>query len=232
MESKNREFVVTYFSAYSPKAMAGIKSIVDTIEDRAFKIHMVRKKKSEIVKRFNLRTLNSAIEKVKEDCFLWALRYAPDVVEVYREDEDFPGTELLDDRLKDILEPLLSIASVIDVQVDNEGIHTVITLTNLAQDMAKGRDDQEALSGSIPAVVNLMKDIIDGAEERFISADDLFSRFQADDDLSFIQKKRGLAFFLAKLDLHRALPRWIEGKTVRGYLITRGWLKDLGERYA
>lgn len=229
MESRNKEFIVTYFNAYSPKALAGIKSIVDTIEDRTFKISMTRKKKSESVKRFNLRTLDSTIEKIKEDCFLWALRYAAEVAEIYEKDEGFPGTESLDDRLKDILEPLLSIAAIIDAQADE--IQTLNTLICLARDMAKGREDQEGLSGSIPAVVNLMKGVLDGKEEHFISADDLFSRFQADEDLSFLQSKRGMAFFLAKLDLQRIPPRKIDGKAVRGYVVSKKWMEDIEARY-
>jgi hypothetical protein len=233
MESRNREFVVTYFNAYSPKALAGIKNIVDTLEDRSFKIGMARKKKSEIVKRFNLRTLDSHIEKVREDCFLWALRYAAEVVEVYEQDDSkFPGTDSLDDRLRDILEPLLSIGSVIDIQADDTTMPTVKSLVDLSREFGRGREDQEGLSGSIPAVVNLMETIIDGVEEQFISADDLFSKFQGSDDLGFIQSKRGVAFFLAKLDLHRTPPRKIEGKAVRGYIITKKWVDDLGARYA
>ena len=232
MESKNREFVVTYFNAYCPKALAGIKAVVDTIEDRAFKIPMVRKTKSEVVKRFNLRALDSHIEKIREDCFIFALRYASDVSEVYDEMTELKGTENLDDRLKDILEPLLSIASVIDAQADDKTMYTVKTLTDLARDMGRGREDQESLNGSIPAVVSLMQAIIDGVEEGFIPTDDLFTKFRADEDLNFIESKRSLAFYLAKLGLHRAPPKKIDGKTMRGYSITRKWLDDLGKRYA
>ncbi len=231
MESKNREFVVAYFNAYSPKAMAGIKSIIDTLEDRSFKIPMARKTKSEVVKRFNLRALDSTIEKIREDCFIWALRYAGDMAEVYEQDSEFPGIQSLDDRLKDILEPLLSIGSVIDMQSNDATMSTVKNLIHLACDMGRGRDEQEALSGSIPAVVNLLKDMVNGIGERFVSVDDLFSRFQGDEDLSFIQSKRGLAFFLAKLNLSRIRKK--DGRTViRGYQIRRTWLEDLEKRYA
>lgn len=231
MESKNREFVVTYFNAYCPKALAGIKSIVDTIEDRAFKISMVRKTKSEVVRRFNLRALDSTIEKIREDCFIWALRYAGDVAEIYEQDFEFSGIQSLDDRLKDILEPLLSIASVIDAQADDKTMQTVKILTDLAHTTGRGREEQEALNGSVPSVVNLMQGIVDGTDEKFISADDLFSKFQGDEDLSFIQSKKGLAFFLAKLDLHRTQPRRIGEKVLRGYMVSQKWIQDLRERY-
>jgi len=234
MESKNREFVVTYFNAYCPKALAGIKNIVDTIEDRAFKIPMARKKKSEAVKRFNLRSLDSHIAKVREDSFIWALRYAQDVSDFYNDipDDLFLSIKYLDDRMLDILEPLLSIASVIDTQANDTTMPTVKTLIDLSHELGRGREDQEGLSGSIPAVVNLMGAALDGVEEHFISADDLFSRFQADEDLSFLQSKRGMAFFLAKLDLHRTPRRKIDGKAVRGYVVTGKWLDDLEARYA
>jgi len=234
MELRNREFVVTYFNVYSPKVLAGIKSIVDTIEDRSFKIPMARKRKSEAVKRFNPRVLDSPVERIREDCFLWALKYAGDVSDFYNEISDalFPGIQCLDDRFRDVLEPLLSIVSVLDTLRDDGTVQTVKVLSELAQDMGKGREDQEALNGSIPAVVSLMQGIIDGAEESFIPVEDLFSKFQADDDLNFIQSKRSLAFFLAKLDLHRALPKKIDGKAVRGYVISKKWVEDTGARYA
>ncbi len=232
VESKNREFVVTYYNAYCPKTLAGIKSVVDTIEDRAFKIPMIRKKKSEVVKRFNIKTLDFHIEKIREECFIFALRYATDVAEVYDEMTEFQGIENLDDRLKDILEPLLSIASVIDAQADDKATQTVKTLTDLAPDLGRGRENQESLNGSIPAVVNLMKNLIDGVQERFISADDLFSRVQEDEDLNFIRSKKGLSIFLSKLEIHRTQPRRIGEKIVRGYTLSKKHLDDLGARYA
>jgi hypothetical protein len=230
VETRNKEFIVTYYNSYSPKVLAGIKGIVDTIEDRAFKIPMARKKKFEVIKRFNLRALDSHIKKIREDCFIWALRYASDVSEFYDSMPEFPGTQSLDDRLKDIAEPLLSIASVIGAQ--GEETEIVKVLVELARDLGRGRENQESLNGSIPAVVNLMKQMMDGVEERFISVDEMFSKFQGDDDLGFIQSKKGLSSFLSKLDLYRISPRWVEGKTVRGYLVRQKWVQDLEGRYA
>jgi len=232
VETKNKEFVVTYFNSYCPKILSGIRGIVDTIEDRSFKIPMIRKTKDENIKRFNLRTLDSEIEKIKEDCFIWALRYAGDISDFYDSMPELAGTQNLDDRLKDILEPLLSIAAIIDAQGDDEKRTTVKGLVSLAGDMGRGRENQEALNGSIPAVVNLLGEFINGKDENFISCDDLFSKFQSDDDLSFIGSKKGMAFFLSKLDLHRMPPRKVEGKATRGYRITRAWVDDLRERYA
>lgn len=233
MELKNREYEVTYFNAYCPKVLAGIKNIVDTIEDRAFKISMVRKKKSEIVKRFNLRAVNSAIEKLKEDCFLWALRYVGDVVEVYGQDEEFPGDELLDDRLKDILEPLLSLASVVDAQAGDNTMPTVHSLLAVAKDMVGGREAAEILNSAIPAAISIMKGMVNGIDERFIPAEELFSKFLLDDDLSYLQSKRAMAFFLSKLEIHRDKPRRIGDKAgVRGYLLKSEQLEDLERRYS
>jgi hypothetical protein len=231
VETKGKEFVVVYFNAYGPKVMAGIKSVTDTIEDRSFKIPMARKIKTETVKRFNLRVLDSKIESIKQDCFIWSLRHADDVSEVYQGMTDVPGTESFDDRLKDILEPLVSIGAVIDAEGGSKDAPMVRTLIGLARDLGQGRDNQEALSESIPAVVNVMQRIIDGVNERFVSADDLFSKFHEDEDLAFIESKKALALFLAKLSLHRTPPKWVEGKTVRGYVVTTKWVEDLRRRY-
>ena len=155
-----------------------------------------------------------------------------DVAEVYNEMTEFPGTESFDDRLKDILEPLMSIGAVVDAGGELESTSIVRTLIDVARDMSSGRDDQEALSGSIPALVSMMNTIIDGVDERFISADDLFSKFQQDEDLGFIGSKKGLAFYLAKLGLHRTPLRRHEGRVVRGYLVRANWVRDLEARYA
>jgi hypothetical protein len=145
---------------------------------------------------------------------------------------ELPGTASLDDRMKDILEPLLSIAAVIDAQVDDKDTQTVKSLIALATDMCKGREDQETLNGSIPSVVNVMKKIMDGIDEKFVSVEELFLKFQADENLGFIKSKRGLSFFLSKLLLYREKPRWVEGETTRGYFVTRKWVEDLEKRYA
>jgi hypothetical protein len=229
VETRNREFIVVYFNSYSPKVLAGVKGVADTVEDRSLKIMMARKTKLEVVKRFNLRSMDSHIKRIKEDLFIWALHYAEDVIEVYDQNLEFPGTESLDDRLKDILEPLLSIASVIDAQADET--KNVKILTDLAVDMRETRENQEALTGSIPAVVGVMESILNGKDESFISSEDLFSKFQLDEDLNFIESKKRLASFLSKLDLYRAQPKKVDGKTTRGYSINKKWVDGIRERY-
>lgn len=231
VETKNKEFVVNYFSAYCPKALAGIKGVADTVEDRSFKLTMARKAKKETVNRFNVRALESHIQKIRDDLFIFALRYGQDIQTVYDGITESPGTEALDDRLKDILEPLLAIASVVDAQADDDSIHTVKALIDLSKDMAGLRESQEELNGSIPAAVAAMKVLVDGVDEKFVSAEDLFSHLKEEDDLSFLESKRGMAFFLSKLEIHRTQPKKIEGKTVRGYLLKKGHLDDLGARY-
>ena len=231
MEKKNQEFVPVFFNAYCPKALAGIKSVVDTIEDRAFNIPMVRRKKSETVKRFNLRALDSHIEKILDDIFIWALKYGGDVGEVYYSMLEVPGTEGFDDRLKDILEPLLAVGSVIDTQAGDSALPTVKALLGLSENIKKARETSEELSNAVPTAVTAMRSLLDGEEEKFVSAEGLFEKFGTEDDLGFIHSKRGMAFFLSKIGIDRT-SEWKEGKTVRGYVLSQKHLDDLGVRYA
>jgi len=60
-------FKVVEFNTYSPKVLAGISSLTDTIEDRAFKIPMVRKTKAEKVERFNLRKQGKELEGLRRE---------------------------------------------------------------------------------------------------------------------------------------------------------------------
>ncbi|MBI4490234.1 MAG: DUF3631 domain-containing protein [Deltaproteobacteria bacterium] len=99
-------WTVVEYNNYCPKALAGISSLVDTIEDRSFKIQMVRKKKQERVERFNLRKQGEALKRLREEMSLWAEVRKPDIEAVYDGIEEIEALVSLDDRLKDISEPL------------------------------------------------------------------------------------------------------------------------------
>jgi len=59
-------FKVVEYSVFCPKVLAGINRLTDTIEDRSFKVAMVRKTKAERVERFNLRKQGIALECIRK----------------------------------------------------------------------------------------------------------------------------------------------------------------------
>jgi len=227
MEKRGDEFVQVYYFVYSPKALAGIKKIIDTIEDRSLRIMMERKLPTEKIKRFNLRKQEPEIEILKEDLFIWALRNSGDIVEIYEEAEKFQGIEGIDDRQKDILEPLLSIAHIIDAEEGDENLKTFNKLVDLSLDMSKGRLEREKTDSAIPALIEITKEFLNGQEEKLVSSNDFFIRVQEDESLKFISSKKGLSNFLSRFELHPSL-RKESGKTMRSYFITQKWINDLG----
>ena len=232
IESRGKEFFPVSFNAYSPKVLAGIKGVSDTLEDRSFKIPMIRKAPGEKVKRFNLRQQDSELQQIRDDCYIFGLKHGPDVIELYdSQTGEFPGMEGLDNRLKDILKPLLAIASVIDTLSGDTTLPTVKSLIDLSKDLGKGRKAAEDLNSAIPVAVSAMKTLLNGEEEKFVSVEELFEKFGTEDDLGFIHSKRGMAFFLSKIRIDRA-SEWKEGKTVRGYVLSQKHLDNLGVRYA
>jgi hypothetical protein len=98
--------------------------------------------------------------------------------------------------------------------------------------MVKGREATENLNNAVPVAVSIMKQMLDGVDERFVSVEELFEKFKSEDDLAFIQSKRAMAFFLSKLDINRMIPKKIDGTTTRGYILKEGHLADLERRYS
>jgi putative DNA primase/helicase len=221
---------IAYFSAYSPKALAGIKKVVATIEDRSHRITMKKKLETEKILRFDLRKQEKEVELLREDLYLWALRNVADVIEVYGRSDEFKRIEPIDDRQRDILEPLLSIASIIDAESDDEGQKTYRQLVDLALDMSTNRHEREQLDATIPTMITIMGEFLGEESERFVSSEDLLTKVKNDDGLNFISTKWKLAGFLSKFDLHTGFHRQ-DGKPKRGYLISQKWVEETKARY-
>ncbi len=121
---------------------------------------------------------------------------------------------------------------MVDAQANDNSIPIVKGLVTIARDMVGGREATENLISAIPVAVAIMKEVLGILDERFVSAEDLFEKFKAEEDLAFIHSKRGMAFFLSKLDINRIPPKREGGKVTRGYTLKEGHLADLERRYA
>ena len=108
------------YNIYGPKILAGIRAITDTVTDRSFIIRMIRKVPNsppEAVERFNLRKLSREFGNIVYQLKLWADARRRDIEAVY--DGIEIGERFDDDRLVDIIEPLLSIAAYADAESAN-----------------------------------------------------------------------------------------------------------------
>jgi hypothetical protein len=230
VESRGKEWVNILFNAYSPKVLAGIRGVSDTIEDRSFKIPMIRKAPGERVKRFNLRQQENEVQQLRDDLYIFGLRHGPDVIELYDlSTGKIPGMDGLDDRQKDILEPLACINLVIDELVDDKNQTTLKTLIGLSKVMGIKRVSNEKLDGSITAILEVLETELGDQNECFIPVLRLFERANMTDGLSF-RHTRSLGRYMAKLEIYSD-QRKIGGENIRGYSITKAWVEDQKKRY-
>jgi uncharacterized protein DUF3631 len=95
------------FPVFSPKAIAGIGSLPDTVADRAIPIRLKRRAPGETVERFRRRDVAPEAESIRDPIAEWAEAHI-DVLGAAR--PELPAE--LDDRAADTWEPLLAIADL------------------------------------------------------------------------------------------------------------------------
>jgi len=221
-------FKVVEYSVFCPKVLAGINSLTDTIEDRSFKVSMVRKTKGERVERFNLRRQSKAIEHLRGELGLWAEARKQTIEQLYDGIEEVSQLNTLDDRFKDISEPLIAIGSYSDTEATNGQRRIMSDLISVLLDMA-GRRSESEKQESIAAFIPVAEDVLTSGVSVFISSKELLAKVREVDELSWMETTRSLSSFLGKFDLNsRRDPRG----AIRGYLITREWLEENKYRYS
>jgi hypothetical protein len=231
MKKTENGFEEQEFDAYSPKAIAGINKLSDTLEDRSFHIAMTRKTRAETVKRFSIRRQGKELEALRAELKLWATEREKKVAEIYDAIDQIlegaQGEELraLDDRFLDICEPLLSISLYADIEHSNGGEQVTARLRDLLLTLA-GTKSQETENGELATILGVLKGVLGKELKAFISSAELLERVQP--ELPWITSKKRLAGFLGRFDL-------VSGKdstgVIRGYAITKEWVDDIESRY-
>ncbi|MDP8951529.1 MAG: DUF3631 domain-containing protein, partial [Actinomycetota bacterium] len=97
------------FPVYSPKAIAGIGRLPDTVADRSIPIDLKRRKKGEAVARFRRRKVEAEAQPLRDKVAAWVESVR--LEELASREVELP--EELDDRAQDIIEPLLAIADAV-----------------------------------------------------------------------------------------------------------------------
>jgi hypothetical protein len=117
---------------YAPYSLAAINrdSLSDTALDRAFVVEMRRKEIATEKRRYNFHDLEKECQPIREDLYFWALHDGAVIAKVYGSDdnEGHISALQLNDRAADIWKPILAIARVLGINVDELGA--------LAQDMS------------------------------------------------------------------------------------------------
>jgi len=148
------------FETYCPRALAGINKTADVLEDRSVMVMMQRKLAREKTERFSPSRLDDEAQRLRDQCYIWALTHAADLTATYdKADKLFPLLDSLDDRARDLWEPLVSITAVTDVERGDDKNTLTDELTALACDLCQVRDGA-AEDSTVVQVVNALRSIL------------------------------------------------------------------------
>jgi hypothetical protein len=138
---KNKKYTLEKLPTYCPKVIAGINNLPLTLQDRCIKIYLHRKTHSEEVERFMPGSFLQ-MEPLRNQLHAWATRDAMQIIVTYYRREQLGVPSHVDDRAKDILEPLFAVASVLPAWVKDE-------LLEAADSIAKERTNDEQESNEV-----------------------------------------------------------------------------------
>jgi hypothetical protein len=224
------------FETYCPRAIAGINKTADTLEDRSIMIMMQRKLSRETTERFSPSRLEAEAQTLRDRCYIWALTHAADLAETYdKADRLFPILDSLDDRARDLWEPLVSITAVADVERGDHQTTLTDELTRLACDLCQVRDGAGEDSNAVRIVKALQYIIADqrrGPSPDFtevpLTPTDLATRLKEGLGWEKLSPKT-LAALLNPLGFYSKHAR--DGERGRRYHFTKEALDELSARY-
>ena len=158
-ERVGERFEERSFEPFAPRILAGIAttSLPDVLEDRSIPVSMHRRRRTERVERFNVRVLETEILRLREELYLWALSHAEELVQVYEQMGEVPALADLDDRLRDIWEPLVAIASLSDAECNDGSTHLVDLMTAVAGDLCQFRLAAEQETPTVILIQSLLE---------------------------------------------------------------------------
>jgi len=168
----NGEHKPRRFSTWAPKAIATIRSLADTLEDRAIIVQLQRKLPGAKVERLRRRD-NEWCAALRSQAARWAADNFEKLV-----DPDPQVPEQLNDRAADNWRPLLAIADLAGGEWSHLARQAALTLSGEAQDDAVG--------------VELLKDIrLAFGDGDGIRSVDLVTKLTADPERPWAEWKRG-----------------------------------------
>ncbi|MGE0827434.1 MAG: DUF3631 domain-containing protein [Candidatus Binatia bacterium] len=232
------------FETFCPRAIAGINKTADTLEDRSFIIVMQRKLAREKTERFSPFRLADEAQLLRDRCYIWALTHAPDLAAVYEQaDKFFQDLDVLDDRARDLLEPLVSITAVADVERDDGQKTLTKELTSLAVDLCQVRDGAAEDSATVQVVRALQAILLQKRNNGLLKSDKAVT-FPPTELASLLKEKlhweklstKALANLLNPLGFYskstRDEPNSLQDQERgRRYHLTEEALNDLSARY-
>jgi len=218
----NGNFVLRTFDAYSPKVFAGINAVADTVRHRSLEIRMQRRAIGVRLDRFDVRVLGGELQDLRDRLHRFALGNVGGIAGFYATAQKMPLPVGLDDRAKDILEPLFSVAATI-------GEREVRLLHRAAQEVAGHRAEAEPESGLIMAVGALWGLFEENDSARHVlRTADAVGLFRG---VGLKVDDAGAQHLLRELGFESKPNRIGGGEIVRGYRVNRKTMMELCNQY-
>lgn len=189
--------------------------------------------------RFSHRAQAQALARLRDELHLVALEHAQQIAGLYDRAEEFPIPGGVDDRLRDIIEPLFAIAAAADAEAGTGPY--VGTMVKAAQAFSGMRLDQHSDEAALVAALTALHNICAANNGIAISAHGALTLFEKTDGLDWVDTKDKARSLLRRLGFrsgtHRR-ERFVDGDrtelvkaTARGYEIKLETVHDLLSRY-
>lgn len=184
VQMKN-DWVPKDFSTFCPKAIAGIGSLPDTVEDRSIPIRLKRKLPGQGCEGFRKRKVRPEAEALRDRAAKWAKE---NMEALTHSEPQIPSK--LNDRQQDVCEPLIAIADIAGYEWPERARQALIALLAV---QATGEDSQGA---------RLLVDIhscfeAQGAER--IKSSELLDRLRGIEESPWADYRRGVPLSVSEL---------------------------------
>lgn len=233
LEKRGEAFVEVDYDAYCPRALAGLRSLEDTLEDRSLFVFMVRRLKNhpgEQVKKLGRQT-EEVVQRLRAECAWACLEHigvilaAVEQVDALLQKREYAD---FDDRLVDLWRPLLAMALVADVEQEPAGTRHRVLL-DVMRAAGEARDADTAGGSTATLVQALLKIREKGPAE--LAPGDLLEKVKAElPSWEWLKSTKRLAGLLGPLGLVCRQQR-TGARRRRVYALSLDLLKDLEARY-
>jgi hypothetical protein len=217
--AKDKRYIVEKFNVYCPKVIAGIENLPETLQDRCMRMYLHRKRRADHVERF-APDMFQEMEPLRNQIDAWAARRGMRITSAYRRGLKVPREA--DDRLKDMMEPLFAIATVLPKWVSDK-------LIEATRALARDRTGNEEESNAVVLGVQALRENFPDDEDQWRLRSDMALEI-FNDDVPGIETKAQAQKLLRRLGLRSRRVR-VGKHVLRSYVLSRRALDRLVERY-
>jgi hypothetical protein len=232
-------FVVKPYSVYSPKMFAGISEIDDVLQDRTFRIPLLRKKDNETTQRYKGTPEILELQRsIRDDLYVFALTHAKELAEYYHKEgpDGIKGMSHLNNRELDIWEPVFLLANVIDSSSAGS-MNLTCKMEALSEKSLEEKQSDSVSQNETYKILTVLKAMLDevtplskGDDIRVFEAERVLEYFKKTDDFDWIEKTQALTRRLKKVKIKSDQKR-IDCVKKRIYIINVKEFSDLCERF-